>query len=826
MSQEMTDIPWSWPLRGTTSDKTGPKTRLNDRDRAYALVGVDGSDEGGVRPFPGFCLARELTWRTINEDTSGVGLSDDANHDQTSRVLDCFPISLKVGPSRQCFGHVLRVLRTGGASADLYWEWYDTVAATWRSLLLASAVSGAVGTRMDVATWGRMAYVLLEGAAPKALYVVLDNDVTPTRMVAKVLNAGPGVRPLLVKASIGSAPSSGTGNLQVNVGSGATLAAGDYAFAYELQDTRTGRRSGISETLQVSSGDFSGAGGVSLRVVADSAKWDRLYAWRSIKVESGGIEKAAILFLDGITDFDGDTVHDFALLDKELVFQKVHLGAQAYDESVPYGGAATMLNGMLVVGSISGTPESSTAESKPGDELRNVGELRWSLPSESAPELFSPLGRFVTSNLGTPLKTETLGSAVVALCRDRALFVQKSGGMARVTEMHEGFGLQSDRGAVAHAGVVYWHGPHGLCMSGPDGSLEEVRSLDHLLRGEWGRPSDVWMASDYETGCVYGLSPSLGKAFCLWIRSASLTELWDLPFSLVQTGPWPRDYDDMTSVLVSRAQWVQNYPSGETPPVGWKPRVYVVDHLRERTISGDFASSGGARRTLLDVTGDACFTVEAAFSGADYAAGTLDVVTTNRTLGTRLEGSYVYVVWASDRTMIGRKAMVLGSSGGKLTLSSGTKAQLSGLAAGSLVAVSPVYVRWESGAIGNWGADDGSADSTFQRDRHVSTVTASWEDLTANGASHNTWTACVWRGNDAEPVERVTPLDPAAGTPLPIEEGSSSVAAAFRGTTQYAGRQGVRGFAMGVGVETYLPDVDYRLLGVKAKGRIGASDRN
>ena len=92
---------WTSPLVDVTLDKSVARSSLR-AGATYELVGFDGSEDGPLRPFPGFVLVHELG-PTGGIDTLG------ANHSGTSRLIDVVPVNFRVGTTDYAYGFVYRV---------------------------------------------------------------------------------------------------------------------------------------------------------------------------------------------------------------------------------------------------------------------------------------------------------------------------------------------------------------------------------------------------------------------------------------------------------------------------------------------------------------------------------------------------------------------------------------------------------------------------------------------------------------------------------------------------------------------------------------------
>ncbi len=809
-SMQQLDARWTFHFPGVTSDRRGPKTRC-PKGAASRLVGFDGSDTGGLRPFPGFRRVRTLA----PDAASTVG----SNHDHTSRVLDMMPFDVRQGTSKSVFGVVYRVRRkTPGSTSDVLLEWYSAgeTSPAWHVVEVMTNVPNT--GRMSVVPWGKVLYVFLEGQDPKAFYVTGTGTLT-----SAVVGAGPGTQGTSTFAVTGSSPGSGA----------VTLPPGDYGFAYELRDSRTGRRSGLSAVSNIVESDFSGSAKyVSASVSVDTAKWDRLYVWRSVRTDdAGGTFSAGLFLLDNIVENPTSTQTAFAKLkDLALSIQDPYLSKQAFDEKVPKGGAAGLVDGCMAVSAIAGMGAGSASGPTQGDEVANVGEIRWSSPSEQAPELFSPLSRWTPSLPNSfPERFLRLGPTLVGLGPDRLYSLRKSNALMRVDEIHEGYGAAGPKASAVMSGVLYWVGPRGLQSMAADGSLDDIAALDDIIGNDWaGLARGVQMGADPAMGALFALEPSTGHAAVLWMRQQTLTELEDLPFTHCATGAWPSDPSDLATNLERRAIFCADFPEAETPPSGWMPSLYVADWSRVRDTTTASGAPDNVRVSTHDATGDLSFVTDADFSGGDYAGGTLTVVNASRVMPSGVVGGRLVVVdvpavnGSRDESFVGRGAVILAVGASTFTLGTG-KTLLQGLPEGSKVSVCPITMRWEGAPLGAGDAEDGRAEAGFHRVRQMSGLAPMATDVGGPASGHAVWCASAWIGNASEPSARAVARD-RNGEASEVEDGVG-VGMSFSASTT-GPRTGYRGNAVAPGWECWCSDLDFRLVGVRVVGRIEGTERS
>ena len=164
----------------------GDRTSISPKF-AYEAVGVDFSLKSGYRPFPGFTKAY-----TFDK------LKDNSNHDESSEIIDVFPVSFRVGTSQYANGFVYRASRNGTDStkSDIFIDFRcagytpvggetpgGAVAGDWMEAYhLSSNTPAGIDSSepMDVVTFGRYVYVMVKGYEPILFYLLYDKGVTAT----------------------------------------------------------------------------------------------------------------------------------------------------------------------------------------------------------------------------------------------------------------------------------------------------------------------------------------------------------------------------------------------------------------------------------------------------------------------------------------------------------------------------------------------------------------------------------------------------------------------------------------------------------------------
>lgn len=388
------------------------------------------------------------------------------------------------------------------------------------------------------------------------------------------------------------------------------------AFAYQLQDSRTGRKSQLSEitTFDASVYGSTTNGWFGLEIVYDSDKWDQAIVYRSVDTQNaGGPLVAAQLFLERIIDLACfDTAYStstrtltgswkaavffFELEDKELVFQDVYLDRTTFDETMPTGGSLGVLGTTLVVGGIRAPSKSAVAKNDAHDANRGLGELRWSSAVDMSPELFPPFNRYVPNVPSNEvIAYAPLGDNLIGFSRDKQYILRRDSIYVRVREMHEGFGVVGKSAIETVGSLCFFLNNRGLNSVDVNGQLEDVKALNHLFINEW----QIGGIANSSNGMVYGdyvsmafdpllstlfvHNSKLEKTVCVWFATGKITELWDTSFIGAKRGPWPKDIPLTRSCTMNHAGF-ELYADSANPPSNARTTVGFESELQERAI--------------------------------------------------------------------------------------------------------------------------------------------------------------------------------------------------------------------------------------------------
>lgn len=896
---EIGNVAWDIPLVATTMDAKASRVKVAE-PFSWRLIGVDGATEGGLKPFPGFREVHRF-------DHEGWATATGGLHDESSEIIDIKGVNFTISDRWYGFGFVYRVRRRNQSLfADVFIDYYHTQLGKWvlsQRLMPAVPVGpredALLGRPMAVVSQGRNLYVMIKDKEPVLAYIERE---PPYGLIINT-NTGPGLRPNLLSpvngADLGSIATTGDAN---RPGAGqlillqfgpkdvdplipdghsqedtqlVELTPGGYAFAYLLYNSQTGKRSALSQIADVRKSDFDEDPDddidpvplfAAMEITYDSSQYDRAYFYRSVRVEdAGGAYVAGILHLDGIVDLASlqtvnvltgtlkQSIYWYELTDKQLVFQSTFQDRILYDADMPKGGAAIWYEGALIVGAISQAVTSSSADGpRVEDEVRGVGEVRWSALTEVSPELFPPDNRYYPSlQYDEIIAFEKAGPNVVGFSRSRQFMIRKEDQYIRVTEIHEGFGIVNAKAVATVGSQVYLLTSKGIKSVASDAQLDEARAINYIIQTEWkaDHPA-IELTYDPHTSCLYVFNPVKGAACLLWFNSAIVTELRDLPFYTSTRGSWPQNFvyeqADLANpasrgslnvtyrnALEERAFFVQNAPknsAGDIVP-GFKFRVFTHDVDRDRVHRGSRLFNRPCQ-TLLPVDLDAVFDVDIAFTtGTMIQLGT---ATYGETPPNEVWGMRLYVLHSQNPALIHKSAVVRcnGELSGQYLLTEATAANLHGLQPGDIVGFSPVYFEWQGALLGTQ-ADDGTPIASqfdYFSVKHAESLGASFAGVSTppledRPAFVNRFRATMYRGTEETPLATAFPTG-TDGEPVESIVDRESVHHAAFGEASEDIKHGVAGTAMTPGLIIVNPSQEFELLGVRVQGRILATDRS
>lgn len=649
---------------------------------------------------------------------------------------------------------------------------------------------------------------------------------------------------------------------------------GDYSFGYVLVDSKTGRKSAFSEVGQVRSEDFVVARTqngttistkrdqyMGIEIVYDSAKYDQMYVYRSVKIQdAGGTMIAGLPFLDAIVTlrdyhtclnkvgalFDPSVTDNrhamyfYELEDKQLVYQNAYVDRSVFDDKMPFGGAAMFYQNTMLVSRVETPQASTTEEVRLEDSNRGLGEMRWSSLMDMSPELFPPFNRYnptIPSN--EVICFSKIGANVAGISRDKVYHLRKSGPYIKVTEMHEGYGVVNHKAVDSVGSAAFYVASHGLKSVDMQGQLDEIRTLNSVFVREWRNDlSSVQVAHDPFINCLFVHNPVQEESYVLWFSTGKTTKVADANFNLVSQGPWPINWTaaEYGNDLCRRAFFLQNNQETRVSGTGFDqfsgPAIYIVDQAASRTISGGSASWNGSRRiTTLDFNGDSRFVA----SGA-WASGSIPITSATGTVVATdaWKFAYAYLSYSSVNTAnIGRKFKVMYNTTTGVFVDSAVYPWVTSTVAGDVFVVSPIVFEWVGHPLG-LATEQGMVFSNADlfRMKVVSSVGAAFTDVSGPPLTDpitttrplDRYTGVVYSGTAEAPLATALTKDTNGNLYASVEDDEGLVYAAF-GSDASDGRYGVKGTSLNPGIRILCPDLDFRLLGCVVRGTITGVER-
>jgi hypothetical protein len=543
-----TDVIWPYSLLKATENKSTSRTGL-ESGAASELVGVDGSVDGGLKPFPGF---REL-YRFAPETAVGTfGLSGWSGSNpytgaaHRSKVVDFWSFSVIAGASTRVWGFVYVVRRPSNLVTPECNDNYDllmdfeapngTTTPSWKTVILkeglpdAGVLSNTGKAVMSVESTGKAVYVFIRGRAPIAVYFrATDTSTTDAILVPE---AGPGKRinaknygsdfgPSATHANAdfpnpttaGLAPGSvvfaytshNSGASLSTISNFATapqLPGGSYSLAVQYEDSRSGRKSQICNNVDMS---FTSPHRIFVDGNVDNTKFDTVNIYRSVRTDNaagaytGGIlqlEASITIFPASASNYDiNDTQADAIIAGTPPTGTNITYWRYAYQLT---DSALVMQDVFLNKPSFYETMPKGGAgalfdstmlvgniSESPGD-LTGTGETRWSSSTDESVELFTARGEYRPSNVGDAVTVfKRTGQIMAGFTRNGVQFFSKDNGFIRVVAAHAGYGVVGPYAAATVGPVTYYLNYRGLKAIYPDGRLDDVQAIDDLVIDEW-----------------------------------------------------------------------------------------------------------------------------------------------------------------------------------------------------------------------------------------------------------------------------------------------------------------------------------------------------
>lgn len=588
----MQEINWPYSFSEVSQDKS--TWRTSTTSPIWELAGIDGTVTGALRPHPGM----KECWTFRYDQVAGAdfgGTNPYVAAPQFGEIQDFWCFTCKIGASKLTYGVVYVVKRPTGGQLDLIIEGWRTDSNSFyqRAILVGQTTSIGPAGLVNVTPTPRVVYITIKGLPGYAV-------TFPTGSV-NIVSSGPGAKPLgawestsqtnflptitqLPDPSISANP---PGSFVVYSTSGGTAPAGangwqdtttrwntatsqkegDYAFAVQFEDSLTGRRSQLSDSVPVT---FSGNNRKFTAVgVVDTAKYDTVKIWRSVRTtNAAGVFAAGILQLEAVFKASDQAITTsgptwtpalpasvvkwaYAVQkdDRQLVMQDTFQDKPAFLSTVPYGGASASYQSQLFVSAIDG--QASDKE----DQMRSVGEIRWSSATDGSYELFAPKARWTPEIHGDdPIAFKQAGQILLGFSKSRVFFIIRDGAFVRVSTAHNGYGITGKYAAETVGPMVYYLTKQGMRAVYPDGRLDEVGAIDWLITSDWDDDlAGMSMAYDTSSAALYVLNPAKKRAVVMWFASGMCSEMHYFPFKKCARGYFPQksDFPDSAVFLYS-----------------------------------------------------------------------------------------------------------------------------------------------------------------------------------------------------------------------------------------------------------------------------------
>ena len=228
--------------------------------------------------------------------------------------------------------------------------------------------------------------------------------------------------------------------------------SGRYGFAVQFLDSITGRKTQISETVQLTVPQGTNSADLNLPIVVrvwfpstySGGNWtrgtyDKALIYRTVNQGSGNsLYGSGALHLDHIITAPSDTAvvvpntTNLRVPDTQLVYQDTFAGRTRADNVVPQGGVAQFLGSTLfvsrILGNTANVPNDSTTGTTPYLPTPGVGDLRWSTTLDVQPENFSPFNRWVPTTVGNEITAmRRVGPYMIGCSTDRMYRIGRAG---------------------------------------------------------------------------------------------------------------------------------------------------------------------------------------------------------------------------------------------------------------------------------------------------------------------------------------------------------------------------------------------------------------
>tara|TARA_R110000824_G_scaffold8336_2_gene37628 strand:- start:14976 stop:18689 length:3714 start_codon:yes stop_codon:yes gene_type:complete len=592
-------------------------------------------------------------------------------------------------------------------------------------------------------------------------------------------------------------------------------------------------------------------GNIGIEIIYDSSKFSKARIYRSVRTQdAGGSYAASIVQLDKIitladylaTDQTGMTgdynraIYYFRLSDLALIYQDPYIDRSVFDENMPKAGAGIEFDGILLTSNIEGSGTAGAAgEEGPFDQYRGLGEFRWSSMAEASPELFPPENYHIPSKIANQVSTFTRsGGVVLGFSNNVIMHISREftgvSSYMKVLPIHEGFGLVNKKAIQSIGPFTYYVNEKGVKTVDAQARLDSLHALDGIIEDWKSDFSSLSMSYDSQGSVLFIMNKAKKEAALMWLNTASVSELYDMPFDLTVTGQWVSNLTDADSDLTERAFFLQNQPDFTSTNSAFVPKLWVMDTKRENIIVGSAASNfnGEQRITLLHGGADTRFRVLSFNSGAKTitidtsTSGHQGAAPTLRSTGANWVGAYAYIIGVADvanESRIGGKVQIKSISGAVITYINESSGII--FSAGDRIGISPVYVKWGGSLLGyNDPMDPQNPTPTgLHIARGIDSISGYFSGISGASFIDNVNTKDVFykgsmfEGDSITEVSSSVPVDLSGSHTRSIQEGESTYWAGFE-------THGVRGIAISPGLEVFCPDLDFRLLSVIIEGKI------
>lgn len=893
----MQDITWPLPLSAASQSKDVWKGGAITSP-IWELVGVDGTNQGAVVPYPGFRESWVFRYENLSAADFAFGVNPYATNTNKAIVLDFWTFTIRISSNKYAYGVVYLAQRPNSTLRDLIFEGFRTDTSAYFQKLLVENTSelGTPSTdyAINVVSTSRVVYVFIRGTNSKAISIRGSN--------IEIVSAGPGSKPVgswtstettsfapsttqlpnpsggtvgsfvvYSSSASGSAPASGWFDTSVRWGTAASQRSGDYSFAIQFEDSNSGRRSQLSDSVPVT---FTGTERKFTVVgIVDTAKYDTVKIWRSVRTTN-----AAGIFTTGIMQLEATFLaSSFAITpgspswspplagtvvkwayavqkdDRQLVMQDTFQDKPAFLDNVPFGGAAAAFQNQLYVSNIQGQNAGTD------DQMKSVGEIRWSSASDGSYELFAPKGRWTPDIFGdTPIAFQQAGQMLAGFSGNQVYFIMRDGAFTRVMAAHSGYGVVGPYAAASIGPMIYYVTHQGVRVLYPDGRLDEVGAMDWLISQDWADDLErVSVAFDPRTTALYFMNPVKGRAAVLWFASGTVSELHQLSFTKCSRALFPRSeggaLEDTALFLLSPTDIVHSSTTTGFRARLMRPAKTGTDRVRTPSGSNLFE---GVHYGLIDGNCDRCVlaTITTVDSGATYKFS-WNVRSNGWTPDYTIIGSYLKIVGSptsrassvanSDYYQYTFKIVGLAGStdpcaGGKVCvitrlvqdeISPTTDLPAPFLGSSFLVAINPVLLKVQTAIL------PGGVDATgFMVSRQVSSMGAMFSGYEHSPAvdsatGHNQfsrWFANLYKGEGDTVYLKGYSYNPSTNdTYKTIVDGQTPIHAAWnQAKATGSAASMVMGPQWSVEFVAFVVGQTFRLLALNVKGRILNSERS